>query len=376
MDRSLDDLIKENPKKFNLNRKRNLKRNNAGIKGTTKDVKKGVQAKKNQTNRVARVNGGRITKQATRAPGKQGNVTRGRMNSNVQVGRTGGKIVDARNTLLAKNRLKIVDARDKLADLSKKSDLRQKLSVKKQETMRKLPSLGRPKPSMGIHKLVRDVGPNPLTRTIISRTVSNDVAMHSYGAGIMSYAPQYELPPPPHFYSYQQESDSHYNFSSAAMDRELMPSVSKRIRSTDKRLGPREEMKAKSEPGFKIYVTNLHHKVTQEDIVELFGDVGPLMKAALQRPGMAEVIYVHREDALRAVDVYNNRQLDGLPMHCNIGSTFEGRRDNHSLSTKPRLPNSGKPTISPDINTIHKALFNKAPANSQIFTVTLPKKDA
>ena len=60
------------------------------------------------------------------------------------------------------------------------------------------------------------------------------------------------------------------------------------------------------------------------------------MKAALQRPGMAEVIYVHREDALRAVDVYNNRQLDGLPMHCNIGSTFEGRRDNHSLSTKPR----------------------------------------
>ena len=51
------------------------------------------------------------------------------------------------------------------------------------------------------------------------------------------------------------------------MDRELMPSVSKRIRSTDKRLGPREEMKAKSEPGFKIYVTNLHHKVTQEDIV-------------------------------------------------------------------------------------------------------------
>ena len=47
----------------------------------------------------------------------------------------------------------------------------------------------------------------------------------------------------------------------------MVPPASKRIRSTDKRLGPREEAKPKSESGFKIYVSNLHPKVTQEDIV-------------------------------------------------------------------------------------------------------------
>ena len=47
----------------------------------------------------------------------------------------------------------------------------------------------------------------------------------------------------------------------------MIPQASKRIRVTDKRLGPREEVKPKSEPGFKIFVSNLHPKVTQEDIV-------------------------------------------------------------------------------------------------------------
>jgi len=369
MDQSLDDLIKENPKKFNLNKRRNLKRNNVGSKGGAKEIKKGVQMKKKQNNQVSRVNnGGRITKQ------KNQGKNQGKNTSGFVVGRKinqGEKIVDARNKLLAKNRLKIVDARDRLADLSKKTDLRNKLSGKKQEVSRRQPGL-KAKPVLGVHKLVRDIGRSPMTRTIISRTVNNDLAGHSYGVGIPHYLPQYELPPPPQFYNYQLQTDAHYNFkhSSAAMDREMIPQASKRIRVTDKRLGPREEVKPKSEPGFKIFVSNLHPKVTQEDIVELFGDVGPLMKASLQRPGMAQVIYVHREDALRAVDVYNNRQLDGLPMHCALAAAFEPRIQ----EVKSRLP--GKTNISPDINTIHKALFNKAPANSQIFTVTLPKKDA
>jgi polymerase delta-interacting protein 3 len=60
----------------------------------------------------------------------------------------------------------------------------------------------------------------------------------------------------------------------------------------------------------------------------LFGDIGPLVKATLQRPGMAEVVYTRREDALRAVDVYHNRQLDGLPMHCTLATSYDGRQEN------------------------------------------------
>ena len=60
----------------------------------------------------------------------------------------------------------------------------------------------------------------------------------------------------------------------------------------------------------------------------MFGDIGPLVKATLQRPGMAEVVYTRREDALRAVDVYHNRQLDGLPMHCTLATNYDGRQEN------------------------------------------------
>ena len=53
-----------------------------------------------------------------------------------------------------------------------------------------------------------------------------------------------------------------------------------------------------------------------------------MSKATLQRPGMAEVVYARREDAMRAVDVYHNRQLDGLPMHCTLAAHFDGRQEN------------------------------------------------
>ena len=144
------------------------------------------------------------------------------------------------------------------------------------------------------------------------------------------------------------------------MDCEPPLSATKRILATEKRLGPRGEIKSKPESGYRVYVSNLHHKVTQDDIVvsqeckgfsklyeflsqclfslfqELFGDVGSLSKASLQRPGIAEVDYVRRDDALRAVDVYHNRQLDGLPMHCSMGAVFEPRRETAPVAMKPR----------------------------------------
>lgn len=68
--------------------------------------------------------------------------------------------------------------------------------------------------------------------------------------------------------------------------------------------------------GYRIVVSNLHHSVTQNDIVELFEDIGQLTEARLVRPGVAEVIFKGLKDAEQAVDTYHNRQLDGLPMKC------------------------------------------------------------
>ena len=36
------------------------------------------------------------------------------------------------------------------------------------------------------------------------------------------------------------------------------------------------------------------------------------------QPGHAEVVFVNRVDAKKAVEIYHNRQLDGKPMKCQI----------------------------------------------------------
>lgn len=51
---------------------------------------------------------------------------------------------------------------------------------------------------------------------------------------------------------------------------------------------------------------------------ELFADIGVLLESRVVRPGVAEVIYERRADAIQAVDVYHNRQLDGRPMKCDM----------------------------------------------------------
>ncbi|XP_041362250.1 uncharacterized protein LOC121378238 [Gigantopelta aegis] len=66
--------------------------------------------------------------------------------------------------------------------------------------------------------------------------------------------------------------------------------------------------------GYRVYVTNLHPIVNQDDIIELFGAIGALKKAKLIKQGVAEVVYLNKDDAQKAVVKYNNRELDGQVM--------------------------------------------------------------
>ena len=70
--------------------------------------------------------------------------------------------------------------------------------------------------------------------------------------------------------------------------------------------------------GAKVVVSNLQDSVSQEDILELFGDIGALKRAKVSEPGSAEVTFVNRSDALKAVEIYHNRQLDGKAMRCTL----------------------------------------------------------
>ncbi|GJW61867.1 THO complex subunit 4D-like protein [Tanacetum coccineum] len=95
-----------------------------------------------------------------------------------------------------------------------------------------------------------------------------------------------------------------------------------------------ESLKAAGLPGVdsgaKLNISNLHSGVSNEDIRELFSEIGELKRYAIHydrngRPsGSAEVLFARRSDAFQALKRYNSVQLDGRPMRIEIeGSKSE-----------------------------------------------------
>ncbi|XP_020268805.1 THO complex subunit 4D-like isoform X2 [Asparagus officinalis] len=102
-----------------------------------------------------------------------------------------------------------------------------------------------------------------------------------------------------------------------------------------------ESMKAAGltgvETGTKLYISNLDYGVSNEDIKELFSEIGTLKRSAVHydrngRPsGSAEVVFARRSDAMAAMKRYNNVQLDGKAMKIEIIGT------NLGLPVTPRI---------------------------------------
>lgn len=119
--------------------------------------------------------------------------------------------------------------------------------------------------------------------------------------------------------------------------------------------------------GYRIVVSNLHSSVTQNDIKELFEDIGDLLESRLVRPGVAEVIYRTLKDAEEAVDTYHNRQLDGQPMKCllvkprssNKPTAPAYSRSSRSLKPVPLSSGSKKSQVEIDIDALHTVLFRR-----------------
>ncbi|CAI9780888.1 unnamed protein product [Fraxinus pennsylvanica] len=115
------------------------------------------------------------------------------------------------------------------------------------------------------------------------------------------------------------------------------------------------------ENGTKIFISNLDIGVTNQDIRELFSEIGELIRYAIHydkngRPsGSAEVVFARRSDAFKALKKYNSVQLDGKPMkieiigvkaeipisaHANVVGRANGK------STVIMVPRQGYPTSS------------------------------
>ncbi|XP_032545009.1 polymerase delta-interacting protein 3 isoform X2 [Chiroxiphia lanceolata] len=133
--------------------------------------------------------------------------------------------------------------------------------------------------------------------------------------------------------------------------------------------------------GTKMTVNNLHPRVTEEDIVELFCVCGALKRARLVHPGVAEVVFVKKEDAIAAYKKYNNRCLDGQPMKCNLHMNGNVITSDQSillrLSDTPSVKKEGEPRRSSastssnppaevDPDTILKALFKSSGVSASV----------
>ncbi|MEE6517180.1 hypothetical protein FKM82_027229 [Ascaphus truei] len=132
--------------------------------------------------------------------------------------------------------------------------------------------------------------------------------------------------------------------------------------------------------GMRINVVN-HQPPKQE----LFCVCGALKRARLLSPGVAEVVFVRKDDAVGAYKKYNNRYLDGQPMKCNLhlnGSVITSDQpillrlsDTPSAAKKEgdlRRSNTGSSSATPnppaevDPDTILKALFKSSGSSAVV----------
>lgn len=69
--------------------------------------------------------------------------------------------------------------------------------------------------------------------------------------------------------------------------------------------------------GYSVVISNLKAGITQKDVEDLFGDIGPVsVQMVDSHTGI--VTYGDPNHASQAVDIYHNRLLDGYPMICTL----------------------------------------------------------
>lgn len=120
-----------------------------------------------------------------------------------------------------------------------------------------------------------------------------------------------------------------------------------------------------------MIVTNLNTTVSRDDIIELFGDIGALKSAKIATVGTAEVVFVNREDAQKATDIYHNRMLDKKIMRCQFVESVRSNPNpiDDKMSQKSLRRDRGRyggsrsrVKVQIDVDTVHLALFGTWPS--------------
>lgn len=103
-----------------------------------------------------------------------------------------------------------------------------------------------------------------------------------------------------------------------------------------------------------ILITNLQTSVTEDDVMELFGEVGDIKEIKTLSRGCVQVIYAKQKDAQAAVEKYHNALLDGQLMYVSLQQS----------SSSTAKSDSDKYSIDPSF--IRQALFNPSASQSSV----------
>ncbi|XP_040452812.1 polymerase delta-interacting protein 3 isoform X4 [Falco naumanni] len=294
-----------------------------------------------------------------------------------------GKVQDAREMLNSRKQQSVAAEK-----VTKVVDAREKISLKRSAPAAISPAMGTVNPAVKITKTIQglydmeddDESVSPLTSKQMKITTTNSFLHNATGLSGNKFSLSKTVP-----LTKVVQNDTY-----TAPPAPPSPMRTKALTNMSRTLVTKEEPPKEPAPvelafspleGTKMTVNNLHPRVTEEDIVELFCVCGALKRARLVHPGVAEVVFVKKEDAITAYKKYNNRCLDGQPMKCNLHMNGNVITSDQPillrLSDTPSVKKEGEPRRSSasassnppaevDPDTILKALFKSSGVSASV----------
>ncbi|XP_030335342.1 polymerase delta-interacting protein 3 isoform X3 [Strigops habroptila] len=294
-----------------------------------------------------------------------------------------GKVQDAREMLNSRKQQNVATEK-----VTKVVDAREKISLKRSTPAAISPTMGTANPAVKITKTIQglydmeddDETVSPLTSKQMKITTTNSFLHNATGLSGNKFSLSKTVP-----LTKVVQNDTY-----TAPPAPPSPMRTKALANMSRTLVTKEEPPKEPAPielafspleGTKMTVNNLHPRVTEEDIVELFCVCGALKRARLVHPGVAEVVFVKKEDAITAYKKYNNRCLDGQPMKCNLHMNGNVITSDQPillrLSDTPSVKKEGEPRRSSasassnppaevDPDTILKALFKSSGVSASV----------
>ncbi|KAI8099190.1 uncharacterized protein BX664DRAFT_320613 [Halteromyces radiatus] len=117
--------------------------------------------------------------------------------------------------------------------------------------------------------------------------------------------------------------------------------------SIESRLGKGRQQQQRRFDGHSVLlVENIHYNVTEQDLEEVFKLVGTVERCKIEfdrsgrSTGVAKVTFNDRNVALKAMDKFNNVDLDGQPMKISLLDKSSNNNNNNSKSSRQNRGNS------------------------------------